>query len=58
MNAPISPAAQGAIRAARIYHNLGSAAGRGYARKHGVLPSLYRLACQLVAAQQSQEVTK
>ena len=54
----MTPAAVAALKAARIYHNLGSVAGRGYARKHGVLPSLYRLACQLVAAQQSQEVTK
>ena len=54
----MAPAAVAALKAARIYHNLGSVAGRGYARKHGVLPSLYRLACQLVAAQQSQEVTK
>jgi len=54
----MTPAAVAALKAARIYHNLGSAAGRGYARKHGISASLYRLACQLVAAQQSQEVTR
>jgi hypothetical protein len=42
--------AKTAIKAARIWRNLGRKAGLGYAKKHNLPLSLFRLACQLESA--------
>jgi len=43
--------AKNALRAAQVSRNLGARAGRGFCNRRGVSPRLYRLACQLLAAQ-------
>ena len=47
----MSPAAAAALKAARVCANLGRRAGYTYAMRRGCNMGLYRLACQLHAAQ-------
>ena len=44
-----------ALYAATLKKQIGRWAALRYAMKRGVLPSTYRLACQLVAVQQAEE---
>jgi len=46
----MSPAAQAALKAARVCFNLGRQSGATYMTRRNISPSLYRLACQLNAA--------
>jgi len=51
----ICSSAYHALYAATIKKQVGRWAALRYAIKRGVLPSTYRLACQLVAMQQAEE---
>jgi len=47
----MSQAAAAALKAAQVCFNLGRKSGATYAARRGVNARLYRLACQLAAAQ-------